>query len=47
MGFVRGMKKTIGLSEGPEPWFKNYILKKTCRVYRLGWDIGREKEKKP
>ncbi len=47
-GFAGGLNKSMGLSEDPEPRFKNYALKKAYRDgYRQGWDKGREKEKQP
>ncbi|MDH3391830.1 MAG: hypothetical protein OEL85_08535 [Desulfobulbaceae bacterium] len=47
-GYVSGMNKSRGLSEDPEPRFKNYALKKSYRDgYREGWDRGREKENQP
>ena len=47
-GYASGMNKSKGLSEDPEPQFKNYALKKSYRDgYRKGWDKGREKEKQP
>ncbi|MDX1776418.1 MAG: hypothetical protein R3297_07540 [Desulfobulbales bacterium] len=45
-GFASGRKKSLGLSEDPEPRFKNYAYKKAYRDgYRQGWDSGREEEK--
>ena len=44
-GYASGKNKSKGLSEDPEPQFKNYALKKSYRDgYRKGWDKGREKE---
>ena len=43
-GFASGMKRSMGVSEDPEPLFRNYELKKAYRDgYRKGWDKGREK----
>ena len=47
-GYSSGMNRSMGLSEDPEPRFKNYALKKAYREgYRKGWDKGREKDKQP
>ncbi|MFC1843532.1 hypothetical protein ACFLZ5_01930 [Thermodesulfobacteriota bacterium] len=47
-GFASGKKKSMGISEDPEPQFKNYALKKAYRDgYRQGWDTGREEKKQP
>ncbi|MFC1843543.1 hypothetical protein ACFLZ5_01985 [Thermodesulfobacteriota bacterium] len=47
-GFASGKKKSMGISEDPEPQFKNYALKKSYRNgYRQGWDTGREEKKQP
>lgn len=42
-GYASGFKKARGLTEDPEPQFKNYALKKAYRDgYRQGWDKGQE-----
>ena len=47
-GYASGMNKSKGLSEDPEPRYKNYALKKAYQDgYREGWDKGRIKEKQP
>ena len=47
-GFDSGIKKSMGLSQDPEPRFKNYALKKAYRDgYRQGWDTGRKNNKQP
>lgn len=44
-GFASGRKKSVGITEDPEPQFKNYAFKKAYRDgYRQGWDSGRELE---